>query len=304
MAATLSTPTAHSSPSVSLVGLGGIPEVLPGTDLAALMEGALKSGGISLRADDVLVVAQKIVSKAEGRLVALASVTAGAQAHGTGHRDRQGRTPHRAGPRRIHRGGARRRDVLIVRHRLGFVMANAGIDRSNVGDGPDGEQVLLLPKDPDASAASLRAALGAALGVAPGVLISDSFGRPWRKGVVNIALGAAGIPALLDRRGETDRAGRKLEVTEVALADALTAAAGLVMGEAAEGIPAVLIRGLHVHRCRERRRSRWCARSPRTCSVELTRGGALRWHRRGEACAWPVPGAAAGSADRDGQLRR
>jgi coenzyme F420-0:L-glutamate ligase/coenzyme F420-1:gamma-L-glutamate ligase len=134
-----------------------------------------------------------------------------------------------------------RKDVLIVRHRLGFVMANAGIDRSNVSGGD--EQALLLPADPDASAQALRAQLGARVGALPGVLISDSFGRPWRRGVVNIALGAAGIPALLDRRGEADRAGRRLEVTEVALADALTAAAGLVMGEAAEGIPAVLIRG-------------------------------------------------------------
>ena len=130
-----------------------------------------------------------------------------------------------------------------MRHRLGFVMANAGIDRSNLAGGAAGGEVLLLPLNPDDSAAALRTALGARSGAAPGVIISDSFGRPWRRGVVNIALGAAGIPALLDRRCETDRAGRRLEVTEVALGDALAAAAGLVMGEAAEGIPAVLIRG-------------------------------------------------------------
>jgi coenzyme F420-0:L-glutamate ligase / coenzyme F420-1:gamma-L-glutamate ligase len=244
MAAALPTPPAHSSPQVSLIGLLGIPEVLPGADLAAVLESALKAGGIDLRADDVLIVAQKIVSKAEGRFVPLASVTPGAQAQElaavTG-KDARLIELILAESSEVLRA---RRDVLIVRHRLGFVMANAGIDRSNVGASADGERVLLLPKDPDASAASLRAALTTRMGVAPGVLISDSFGRPWRKGVVNIALGAAGIPALLDRRGETDRAGRKLEVTEVALADALTAAAGLVMGEAAEGIPAVLIRGL------------------------------------------------------------
>ena len=111
--------------------------------------------------------------------------------------------------------------------------------------GPDGsDTVLLLPRDPDASAAALRTAIGRRCGVEPAVVISDSFGRPWRLGVVNIAIGAAGLPSLIDRRGELDRVGRALEMTEVALADAVAAAAGLVMGEAAEGTPAVLVRGL------------------------------------------------------------
>src|SRR5581483_374976 len=132
-------------------------------------------------------------------------------------------------------------DVLIVRHRLGYVMANAGIDRSNVG-GTD--RVLLLPTDPDGSAEALRASILRQHGLQVGVIICDSFGRPWRKGVTNVALGAAGVPALLDRRGEPDRHGRKLEVTEVALADQLASAAGLLMGEGAEGRPAVLISGL------------------------------------------------------------
>jgi coenzyme F420-0:L-glutamate ligase/coenzyme F420-1:gamma-L-glutamate ligase len=125
-------------------------------------------------------------------------------------------------------------------------MANAGIDRSNVGTAAGSEQVLLLPHDPDASAAALRSALAERYEIALGVIISDSFGRPWRKGVVNVALGAAGVPALANRRGDADRAGRQLEVTEVAIGDALAAAAGLVMGEADEGIPAVLIRGLEL----------------------------------------------------------
>jgi coenzyme F420-0:L-glutamate ligase / coenzyme F420-1:gamma-L-glutamate ligase len=121
-------------------------------------------------------------------------------------------------------------------------MANAGIDRSNVPTaGP--ESVLLLPQEPDATAARLRAALASQLGGPAGLIISDSFGRPWRKGVVNIALGACGVGTLIDRRCAADRSGRRLEVTEVAYGDALAAAAGLVMGEAAEGIPAVLIRG-------------------------------------------------------------
>jgi coenzyme F420-0:L-glutamate ligase / coenzyme F420-1:gamma-L-glutamate ligase len=228
---------------VSLLGLHGIPEVRPGADLPQLMQSALAAAGIALRADDVLVVAQKIVSKAEGRLVALATVTPGARALElaalTG-KDARLVELVLAESTEVQRA---RKDVLIVRHRLGFVMANAGIDRSNLAAGTHGAEVLLLPLDPDGSAAALRTGLGALLGAAPGVIISDSFGRPWRRGVVNIALGAAGIPALLDRRGESDRAGRRLEVTEVALGDALAAAAGLVMGEAAEGVPAVVIRG-------------------------------------------------------------
>ena len=229
--------------SVTLTALRGIPEVRSGADLAQLLAGALGSAGLTLRADDVLVVAQKVVSKAEGRLVALSSVIPGARAlelaRLTG-KDARLVELVLAESSEVVRAGT---DVLIVRHRLGFVMANAGIDRSNLAGGSEGAEVLLLPVDPDASAAALRAALGTRAGVAPGVIVSDSFGRPWRRGVVNVAIGAAGIPALLDRRGETDRAGRRLEVTEVALGDALAAAAGLVMGEAAEGIPAVLIRG-------------------------------------------------------------
>jgi coenzyme F420-0:L-glutamate ligase/coenzyme F420-1:gamma-L-glutamate ligase len=131
--------------------------------------------------------------------------------------------------------------VIVVRHRLGFVLANAGIDRSNLGD-EDG--ALLLPKDPNGSAAKLRAALGARSGVAPGVIISDSFGRAWRLGTVNIAIGAAGVPTLIDRRGQKDRYGRVLETTEVAFADAVAGAAGLAMGEGAEGCPVVHVRGL------------------------------------------------------------
>jgi coenzyme F420-0:L-glutamate ligase/coenzyme F420-1:gamma-L-glutamate ligase len=183
-----------------------------------------------------------VVSKAEGRYVELDSVTPGARALElaalTGKNARlvelvlaESTEVLRARP-----------DVLIVRHRLGFVMANAGIDRSNLAPGA-GERVLLLPLDPDASAQTLRASLAQRLGSACGLIISDSFGRPWRRGVVNVAIGAAGVPSLLNRRGEADRAGRRLEVTEVALADALAAAAGLLMGEAAESTPAVLVRG-------------------------------------------------------------
>jgi coenzyme F420-0:L-glutamate ligase/coenzyme F420-1:gamma-L-glutamate ligase len=133
--------------------------------------------------------------------------------------------------------------VIIVRHRLGFTCANAGIDRSNVG--PDGEEwVLLLPLDPDASARTIRVTLAAERGVEVGVVISDSHGRPFRLGTVGVAIGAAGLPALWDRRGEPDRYGYGLQHTDVGVADEIAAAAGLIMGQAAEGQPAVLLRGL------------------------------------------------------------
>jgi coenzyme F420-0:L-glutamate ligase/coenzyme F420-1:gamma-L-glutamate ligase len=230
--------------ALTLTALHPLPEVLPGSDLAGLLATALAGTGARLSASDVLVVAQKVVSKAEGRYVDLASVTPGERAlelsRVTGKDARLVELVLGESSEVLRAG----RDVLIVRHRLGLVMANAGIDRSNLAAGPT-ERVLLLPRDPDASAQSLRESIAARLGVACGLIISDSFGRPWRRGVINVAIGAAGVPSLIDRRGESDRAGRRLEVTEVALADALAAAAGILMGEAAEGTPAVLIQGDH-----------------------------------------------------------
>ncbi|MDW8258354.1 MAG: coenzyme F420-0:L-glutamate ligase [Gammaproteobacteria bacterium] len=227
-----------------------MPEVRCGDPLDELLADRLRRDGWTLQAFDILVVAQKIVSKAEGRQRDLDDVAPTAQAERlaalTGKDPRlvqlvldESTAVLRTAP-----------DVLIVRHRLGYVMANAGIDRSNVPAGPDGrERVLLLPVDPDRSAARLRGALQQSFGLnGPfGVVISDSFGRPWRQGVVNIAIGAAGLPALLDRRGEPDRDGRRLAMTEVGFADAVAAAAGLAMGEAAESTPAVLLRGLRWH---------------------------------------------------------
>ena len=229
-------------PSLTLTALRDIPEVLPGSDLAGLLAQALARAGLTLLASDVLVIAQKVISKAEGRYVHLADVVPGARAlelAAVTGKDARLIELILAESTEVLRA---QRGLLIVRHRLGLVMANAGIDRSNVAPGTE-ERVLLLPQDPEASAAALRAALAQRAGSACGLIISDSFGRPWRRGVVNVAIAAAGVTALLDRRGEPDRAGRALEVTEVALADALAAAAGLVLGEAAEGTPAVLVRG-------------------------------------------------------------
>lgn len=230
--------------ALSLVAVPGIGEVQRGDDLAALLAAALDAAGIRPEARDLLVVAQKIVSKAEGRQADLRAVTPSPRALElatiTGKDARlvelilsESTEVVRAAPR-----------VLIVRHRCGWVMANAGIDRSNVPTVPGDERVLLLPLAPDASAAALRQALTMRYGVELAIVISDSFGRPWRYGVTNVALGCAGLPALIDRRGEVDRGGRILEVTEVAYADAVAGAAGLLMGEGAEGLPAVLVRGL------------------------------------------------------------
>jgi coenzyme F420-0:L-glutamate ligase / coenzyme F420-1:gamma-L-glutamate ligase len=229
---------------VSFTALPGLPEIGAGDDLAALICGAVSAAGLAPAPFDVIVVAQKVVSKAEGRTVDLRSVTPSPTAtelsRKTGKDARlvevvlsESQEVMRAVP-----------NVLIVRHRLGYVMANAGIDRSNVPDSHAQEKVLLLPADPDASAARLRRELMERWQVPVAVIVSDSFGRAWRNGVVNVALGAAGLRALVDRRGERDRHGRALEMTEVAMADAIAAGAALVMGEASEGTPIVIARGV------------------------------------------------------------
>jgi coenzyme F420-0:L-glutamate ligase/coenzyme F420-1:gamma-L-glutamate ligase len=230
--------------TVTFTALPGLPEIRPGLDLARLIVDAAALAAVTPCAFDVFVIAQKIVSKAEGRIVDLRAVEASATAlelaGKTGKDARlvevilsESQEVMRAVP-----------NVLIVRHRLGYVMANAGVDRSNVPNSAGQENVLLLPADPDGSAARLRQELMQHWQVPIAVIVSDSFGRAWRNGVVNIALGAAGLPALVDRRGERDRDGRILGVTEVALADAIAAGAALAMGEAHEGTPIVITRGV------------------------------------------------------------
>jgi coenzyme F420-0:L-glutamate ligase / coenzyme F420-1:gamma-L-glutamate ligase len=230
---------------IEIVPLTGIGEVSPGDDLVAILAQAITRCGLDPRSDDVLVVTQKIVSKAEGRLVALGGIVPSARAielAQTTNKDarlvelilRECVAIIRAAP-----------NVLITRNKLGLVMANAGIDRSNLGPGR-AEYALLLPADPDASAAQIAQGLRGKFKQAPAVLISDSFGRPWRYGVVNVAIGAFGFPSLVDRRGEIDRDGRKLEVTEVALGDMVASAAGLLLGEAAESVPAAFVRGVSI----------------------------------------------------------
>lgn len=228
---------------VGLIALPGIPLVEPGDDLAAILIASIEASGHRPRDRDVLVVAQKIVSKAEGRYRRLAEVTPSARALEIGrqsHKDPRLIEVILSESTEIIRC---KRDVVITEHRLGFVMANAGVDQSNV-DHADGERVLLLPSDPDGSCRELKRRLDAHFGATFGVIINDSFGRAWRNGVVGVALGAAGLPSLVDMVGEPDLFGRKLRVTQIALADEIAAAASLVMGQASERRPAVLVHGL------------------------------------------------------------
>ncbi|WP_349290326.1 coenzyme F420-0:L-glutamate ligase [Sphingomonas sp. 3P27F8] len=221
--------------------MASIGEVHSGDDLAAMLDAALAA--FDDRPGDVLVVTQKIVSKAEGRFVDLAAVTPGPEALRIADITRkdarlvetvlaESTAVVRAAPH-----------VLITRHRKGYVMANAGIDRSNLGSG-SADRVLLLPEDADESADRLRGELATRFARQPAIVISDSFGRPWRHGVVCVAIGVSGLPSLVDKRGEHDRDGRLLEVTQIAMGDMIATAAGLATGEGAEGIPAALVRGL------------------------------------------------------------
>jgi coenzyme F420-0:L-glutamate ligase/coenzyme F420-1:gamma-L-glutamate ligase len=227
---------------IQIFPLAAIGEVAPGSDMPALLAAALETAGLVPQAGDVLVVTSKIVSKAEGRFVDLTQVVPSERALALAATTRKD-------ARLVELALAESRDVvravphvLIMRHRTGHVMANAGIDRSNIGAG-HAERALLLPVDADASARALHAALAGLYEAPPAIVISDSFGRPWRYGVVNVAIGVAGMPALIDRRGETDRDGRMLEVTQVAMGDMMATAAGLATGEGAEGVPAALVRG-------------------------------------------------------------
>ena len=230
--------------NVTLTPLHGIKLVEPGDDLGEITVAALRGNGLVPKDGDVLVVAQKIVSKAEGRYVDVSTVRPSERAIALAAEvDKDPRFVEvvLSESKRVvrHRPG-----LLIVEHCLGFVMANAGIDHSNVAAEDGTERVLLLPVDPDGSAQALRRHLTEVFGVGIGVIISDSFGRPWRKGAVGVALGAAGLPAFVDLRGRPDLFGRELLVTETGFADEIAAAAGLLMGQADEAVPMVLVRGL------------------------------------------------------------
>jgi coenzyme F420-0:L-glutamate ligase/coenzyme F420-1:gamma-L-glutamate ligase len=232
------------SSAVMLIPLACIKLVEPGDDLGAITVDALKANALTPEAGDVLVVAQKIVSKAEDRYVDVTTVTPSERAVALAAeigKDSRFVEVVLSESRRVVR---QRPGLLIVEHRRGFVMANAGIDHSNVAAEGGAERVLLLPEDPDGSARALRDHLMRVFRTEVAVIISDSFGRAWRKGTVGVALGAAGLPALIDMRGRPDLFGRALQVTETGFADEIAAAAGLLMGQADEAMPMVLVRGL------------------------------------------------------------
>lgn len=234
-----------------VLALANVPAIRPGDDLAEIALSVLTAAGMVFEPGDVLVLAQKIVSKAEGRQVSLSTVAPGARA-----RELSSTTGKDARLVELILSEAKdvvraRPGLIIVRHRSGLVLANAGIDQSNLGsgDGFDGDgagQVLLLPLDADASAARISDALHTRTGLNIPVVIIDSLGRAWRMGTTGTAIGVAGLPALLDLRGKPDLNGRMLESSELGLADEIAAAASLAMGQADEGRPIVVLRGLPV----------------------------------------------------------
>ena len=229
--------------SLLIQALAGIPMVEPGDDLAELILTALTTSALALQDGDVVVLAQKIVSKAEGRYAYLNDVEPGPEAHELAAQcDKDPR--HMQILLNESRAVIRRRPgVVIVEHLLGYVHANAGIDRSNISSDDDNPRLLLLPENPDRSAATLRASLAASTGANVNVLINDSAGRAWRNGTMGFAIGTAGFDAVENRVGEQDLYGRPLEITEVAVADELAAAASFMMGQGDEALPVVLIRG-------------------------------------------------------------
>jgi coenzyme F420-0:L-glutamate ligase/coenzyme F420-1:gamma-L-glutamate ligase len=236
--------------SLTLTALPGIPLIQPGTDLGPAIFQACQQAGIELQDGDILVIAQKIVSKAEGRMVHLSQVEPSERAYELAARCdkdpclvewilRESREVLRLRP-----------GTMVVEHRLGFICANAGIDHSNVSPEPGAAEgldpegwILLLPENPDNSAAVIRRRLQQLSGKRLGVLIIDSHGRAWRLGTVGVAIGLSGLPGLVDLRGTADLFGFRLRITQVGAADELAAAASLVMGQAAEGTPVVHVRG-------------------------------------------------------------
>lgn len=228
---------------LTLTALDGVPLVRPGDNLCDMISAAVERSGDALQDGDILVVAQKIISKAEGRLVNINTVIPSERAKSLAQSVEKD-------PRVVEvilqesRAVIREKPgVLIVENNIGLIMANAGIDHSNVESETADETLLLLPLDPDASAERLRRDLKVALGVDIGVVINDSVGRAWRIGTMGLAIGVAGLPAVVDLRGEKDLFGRELRVSEEAVADELAAAASLLQGQGAEGKPVVLVRG-------------------------------------------------------------
>lgn len=220
-----------------------IPKINSGDDLGAIIIGAMENAKLAPGDGDVIVIAQKVVSKAQGRFVDLTTVVPSPRAlELAGRVNKDARLVEVILSESV-RVVREHPNVLIVEHRAGFIVANAGVDRSNVTASPDRDVVLLLPAEPDTAAQSLRTRLEAHFRKSLGVIVSDSFGRPWRQGTVGVALGAAGVAALRDLRGQPDLFGNVLEVSETAVADEIASAASLLMGQGNEGHPVVIVSG-------------------------------------------------------------
>ncbi|MDN3557163.1 coenzyme F420-0:L-glutamate ligase [Halomonas maura] len=238
------TPPRHGD--IAMQTVAGIPDIVPGDDLAQILVETLSRRGQPLRDGDILVIAHKVVSKAEGRVVALADITPSQEARELAaqvNKDPRKVEAILGESRRVVRAVKRPQQTegtLIAEHRLGFICANAAVDESNVGAE---DTIILLPEDPDRSARRLCERLEAAFGVRLGIVITDTFGRPWRMGLVNVAIGLARVPSQVDLVGERDAFGRVLSVTMPALADELAAASGLLMGKS-DKTPVVLFRGI------------------------------------------------------------
>ncbi len=227
-----------------LIALSGVPLVREGDNLCEIVLAAVAHSGERLCNGDVLVLAQKIVSKVRGRYVDLRSITPSARAHELSRTVEKDARLIELILQESTEVVRVRRDVIIVTHRLGFVMANAGIDFSNVDGGANAHTALLLPENPDAECAQLRGELKDKTGLDIGVVMNDSHGRAWRNGTVGVAIGASGVQTLADMRGKPDLYGRAFRITQVGIADEIAAAASLLMGQSDEGLPAVVIRGL------------------------------------------------------------
>lgn len=232
------------APTVTLIAIPDVPLIEPGDDLPRILIDALGKAHITLGERDVVVIAQKIVSKAENRYLELSTVEPSPQALELAGRLQKDPRHVEAILRESREVVRERTGLLITEHRLGYVMANAGIDQSNVSQIDGSNRVLLLPKDPDGFCRTLKQKFDEAFNTEVAVVMNDSFGRPLRNGSVGVALGAAGLPSLVNLIGTKDLFGRTLEVTEVAFADEIASAASLLMGQAGERLPVVVVRGL------------------------------------------------------------
>lgn len=231
-----------AAPKLVAYAIPGIPLIRAGDDIIDIITDKADAAGLQFRPGDTLVISSKIVSKSLGRLVALAGVEPSADAQALAAET--GKDPRLVELilRQTRRVSRKRLGVLVTEHHLGLVSANAGVDQSNIEAGDD--MALLLPLNPDGAAQSFRAAINGRLGFDVAIIISDTHGRPFRVGNVGVAIGAAGLPTVKDLRGQRDLFGRILEVTQVAFADLVASAAHLLCGEADEGLPAVILRGL------------------------------------------------------------